>query len=441
MKNLNSYNEVSEAFDRLFPLCRSILGQGYRDSLSVLKDYIPLEDVTFSTGEQVLNWTIPQEWVIRDAWIKDENNKKIIDFKHNNLHIMNYSEPIDKTLSLEELKEHIYTSSSDPNAIPYVFSYYKKRWGFAMSEAQLNTLENGQYHAYIDSEFVDGRLVVGHTKLEGESKQEILLSSYLCHPSMANNELSGPLVLAMLYQRIKKWKNRKYTYRFVINPETIGSIAYLSKFSDELKANTKAGLVLTCLGGTESLRYKISRSEQSSFDFLVSYKNHLNPNTFRLEEFDPSTGSDERQYCSPGFDLPVGQMARKVYGSYKGYHTSLDTKESMGIENIIESCDMIEDFLKEYEKEVFFKNKYPNGEVKLGNYDLYPTLNNNGARKNEKTSIINEDWFIRCVMIILNYSDGKHSLSYCAQKANLEIKKVTAVANILVNRGLLEGPL
>ena len=167
----------------------------------------------------------------------------------------------------------------------------------------------------------------------------------------------------------------------------------------------------------------------------------MNPNTFRLEEFDPSTGSDERQYCSPGFDLPVGQMARKVYGSYKGYHTSLDTKELMGIENIIDSCDMIEDFLKEHEKEVFFKNKYPNGEVKLGNYDLYPTLNNNGARKNEKTSIINEDWFIRCVMIILNYSDGKHSLSYCAQKANLEIEKVTAVANLLVDRGLLEGPL
>lgn len=439
MQNLEKYEEVSEAFDRLYPLCRSIMGQGYRDSLEIIKEFMDLDEIAFHTGEWVLNWRVPQEWVIREAWIKDSKGNKIIDFKDHNLHVMNYSEPVDKILSLEELKKNIYTSDSDPDAIPYVFSYYKKRWGFAMSKKQLNSLPEDQYHVYIDSEFIDGSLVVGHTKLQGESEKEILLSSYLCHPSMANNELSGPLVLAMLYQRIRKWKDRKYTYRFVINPETIGSIAYLSRYGEELKEKLHAGLVFTCLGGDETLRYKTSRSENAPFDYLVSYVNSVEE-TFRIEKFIPSSGSDERQYCSPGFDLPVGQMARKVYGQYKEYHTSLDTKELMGIDNIIDSCNKIEEFLKKNEEEEFYKNKYPNGEVKLGNYDLYPSLNSNGSRKNEIESIVNESWFIASVMTILNYADGKHSLSYCAERLHMDISKVKEVAEILVNRGLLDGP-
>ena len=386
-----------------------------------------------------MNWNVPQEWVIREAWIKDSKGNKIIDFKNQNLHVMNYSEPVDKIVSLDELKKYVYTSDSDPDAIPYVFSYYKKRWGFAMSKNQLNKLPEDDYHVYIDSEFIDGSLVVGHTKLQGKTEKEILLSSYLCHPSMANNELSGPLVLAMLYQRISKWKDRKYTYRFVVNPETIGSIAYLSRYGEELKNKLHAGLVLTCLGGNEMLRYKTSRSESSPFDYLVSYMNNIEE-TFRVEKFIPSSGSDERQYCSPGFDLPVGQMARKVYGKYKEYHTSLDTKELMGIDNIMDSCSKIEQFLKKNEEEEFYKNLYPNGEAKLGDYDLYPSLNSNGSRKNEIESIVNESWFIASVMTILNYADGNHPLSYCSERLNLNISKVKEVAEILVNRGLLEGP-
>lgn len=441
MKNLNTQEEISQAFDRLYPLCRSIMGQGYRDSLSILKEYIDLEEVEFHTGEKVLNWTVPQEWVIREAWIKDSKGNAVIDFKNHNLHVMNYSEPVDKVISLEELKEHIYTSGSDPDAIPYVFSYYKKRWGFAMSKNQLEQLADDEYHVYIDSEFVDGSLVVGHTKLPGRTDKEILLTSYLCHPSMANNELSGPLVLAMLYQRISKWKDRKYTYRFVVNPETIGSISYLSKYGEELKNKVHAGLVFTCLGGDETLRYKMSRRENAPFDYLVSYMNHLTEGTFRVEEFTPDSGSDERQYCSAGFNMPVGQMARKVYGQYKEYHTSLDTKELMGIDNIIDSCDKIETFLKKNEEELFYKNLYPYGEVKLGDYDLYPSLNSNGARKDEEESIVNEKWFIRSVMTILNYADGEHSLSYCAKKLDMDISKIKQVAELLVKRGLLEEQL
>lgn len=437
-KELQTYQEVSDAFDRLYPLCRSILGEGYRESLNILKEYIPFDEEVFDSGRKVLNWTVPQEWVIREAWIKDKDGNVIIDFKDNNLYVMNYSESIDKELDLTELKEHIYTSDSDKDAVPYVFSYYKKRWGFAMSQNQLEELKEGQYYVKIDSEFINGKLVVGQTCLKGESSKEILLTSYLCHPSMANNELSGPLVQAMLYQRIKKWSSRKYTYRFVINPETIGSIAYLSRYGTQLQKNLHAGLVLTCLGGDESLRYKTSRMENSPFDLLVSYQNYFAGNSFRVEKFNAYSGSDERQYCSPGFDLPVGQMARKVYGSYKEYHTSLDTKELMGIDNLIDSCNWIEKLLLENEKEIYYKNKFPYGEVKLGDYDLYPTLNSNGLRSNKDQDIINEPGFIKSVMMILNYSDGKHPLSYCAQRLEVDIEKIKNVATILEKKGLIE---
>lgn len=438
MKRLYYENEVSEAFDQLYPICRSILGEGYRESLSILQQYIPLEQENFNTGEKVLNWTVPQEWTIREAWIEDSSGNKIIDFKDNNLHVVNYSEPVDAILDLEELKEHIYTSVADENAIPYTFSYYKKRWGFCMSQKQLDSLEKGKYHVFIDSEFKDGTLVVGQTVLPGKSKKEILLTSYLCHPSMANNELSGPLVLAMLYQRIKEWKDRYYTYRFVVNPETIGSIAYLSRYGEELKQRIHTGLVFTCLGGNEkNLRYKKSRMNSAPFDCLVSYMNSITPESYRVEAFDPTSGSDERQYCSPGFDLPIGQMSRMVYGSYKEYHTSLDTKELMGIDNIIDSCDKIEDFLKINEQDQYYINKYPFGEIKLGDYDLYPSVNSDGSKSDDEDRMLNDPKFIQSVMMILNYADGQHPLSYCAERLHVELEWVKKIAQILFDRGLL----
>lgn len=434
IKSLASYEDVSSAFDRLYPLCRSILGQGYRDSLNILKEYMPMREEVFHSGEKVLNWIVPEEWIIREAWIKDSDGNTVVDFKDNNLYVVNYSEAVDCSMHLEELKKHIFTSDADDDAVPYTFSYYKKRWGFCMSKNQLKQLHDGVYQVYIDSEFINGTLVVGEAVLPGESKKEILLTSYLCHPSMANNELSGPLVLAMLYQRIRNWENRKYTYRFVVNPETIGSIAYLSRFGTELQKNVMAGLVFTCLGGEERLRYKTSRQENSPFDLLAAF----DPDAFLVEPFSPDSGSDERQYCSTGFNMPVGQIARKVYGTYKEYHTSLDTKELMGIENIMDSCCRIEKFLLKHEEEKYYKNLYPYGEVKLGNYDLYPSINSDGARLDEKEDLINEEWFIRSVMLILNYSDGKHSLSYCARRLGVRYEKIKLAADILVERGLLK---
>ncbi|MGN0916208.1 MAG: DUF4910 domain-containing protein [Succinivibrio sp.] len=327
-----SKDELSVLFDRLFPVSRSILGSGYRKSLKILEEFIPFNELVYQSGQKVLNWVVPKEWVIKEGWIKNlSDGREIINYRNNNLHIVNYSTPVNQILSLEDLKKHTYVSESDHSAIPYVISYYKERWGFSMSKDMLDELQEGSYHAYIDSDFVEGKLVVGETVLSGRSKKEILITSYLCHPSMANNELSGPLTMVLLYDRIKAWKDRKYTYRFVINPETIGSISYLSDHGAYLKENVFAGIVLTCLGGKQSLRWKKSKRGNSPLDlFIDSLSEKSESRAYRIMDFDPSEGSDERQYCSAGFDLPVGQMARLVYGSYKEYHTSNDSKELMG---------------------------------------------------------------------------------------------------------------
>lgn len=439
IKPLNRIEDIENLFDCLFPICRSILGEGYRKSLSILSQYIPLETISFPTGMKVLNWIIPREWVIKDGWIKDEAGNKIIDIKDNNLHVLNYSTDIDETMELEQLKEYIHTVPSVPDAIPYAFSYYKKRWGFCMSENQKKALPDGRYHAYINSWFRDGQLLVGQTVLEGKRQQEILISSYLCHPSMANNELSGPIVLAILYQKLLQWKSRRFTYRFVANPETIGSISFLSRYGNYLKKNLYGGLVLTCLGGENTLRYKKSRREDSWLDRLIEHLNGKDDFSFRIIPFSPLKGSDERQYCSAGFNLPVGQMARLVYGEYKEYHTSLDTKELMGIENIMDSADKLERLLKANELEGFYINRYPYGEIKLSEYQLYPTLNDK-KKRDGSDNITNDREFLNQILMILNYSDGYHLLSWIGERLGRGLTELEAAVALLKEKGLLKGP-
>lgn len=453
MKNsLDNLNLLNNLFDRLFPLNRSILGDGYRKSLEILCEYVPFTLLSYPSGKQVLNWKIPKEWVIHEAYIEDQNKNRIVDFKDNNLQVVNYSQPFDDYLSLDELKKHIYVSPSHEDAIPYTTSYYKKNWGFCMSQKQLKNLPDGTYHACIKSEFTDGELITGDCLLEGDTKKEILITAYLCHPSMANNELSGPIIQAMLYQRIKKWKHRHFSYRFIINPETIGSIAYISVHYEKLKENTFAGLVLTCLGGLQdTFRLKRSRKDDSPFDLLVDRINDGTYSEFwddetpkdkrhiRVEPFDPSCGSDERQYCSTGLNLPVSQIARKVYGTYPEYHTSLDNKELMGIESLVDSCNKLEKLLLIHEKEKYYLNNYPNGEVKLGDYDLYPGVNTNGTRKDTSMSdIINNPAFIKIVMYMLNFSDGTKPLSYIAHRLGCSCSELQAVADILEAKGLIQ---
>ncbi|MBQ8707946.1 MAG: DUF4910 domain-containing protein, partial [Succinivibrionaceae bacterium] len=417
MPYLNNSSAVSDLFDRLFPLCRSITGAGYRRSLEYLKEYIPFSEIEYPTGRKVLNWIVPKEWVIRSGYLQRlSDGRKIADFNSSCLEIMNYSEAVNSILAKEELLPHLYVSKTAPETVPYVFSYYKRRWGFALTQKAYDELEDGRYHAFIDAEFVDGHVTVGETVLPSTrgSDKEILISSYLCHPAMANNELSGPLVQAMLYQRIQSWTKRKYNYRFVINPETIGSICYLSDHGEMLRQKLFAGMVLTCLGGSKKLSWKFSKSGDAPLDNFIRYINSCTPGSIETREFDPSEGSDERQYCSAGFNFPVGQMARLVYGTYPEYHTSGDSKELMGIENIMNSCDQLEKLLAEFEQDTFYVTDYPYGEVKLGDYNLYPSINSDGNRF--VNSAMNDPDFVRTVMTLLSYADGKHGLSFTAYK-------------------------
>jgi aminopeptidase-like protein len=440
MSSIDELKVIEGLFDDLYPLCRSITGEGLRKSFNILKKHIPLELLHFETGEQVLNWTVPREWLIRDAWIKDEFGNKVVDFKESNLHVINYTIGIHKKVDLKTLKEHIHTLPQLPEAIPYVTSYYKERWGFCMQYEKYEKLQEGIYEVFIDSELKDGTLEVGHTILEGNTNKEVLLSAYLCHPSMANNELSGPIVLAMLYNRIKKWDNRNLTYRFVVNPETIGSIAYLSRYGKELKDKMHSGLVLTCLGGNALLRYKMSRKENAPIDGLISYLVNTKVIDARKWGFTPLNGSDERQYCSPGFNLPVGQIARLVYGDYPEYHTSLDTKELMGIDNILKSVDELETILMLLDKNGYYINTKPYGEVKLGDYDLYPTLNSEKSRVVSTDSRLDSRQMLDSILMLLSYSDGNYSLIDIAAKLGYNVDNLIPVVELLKQKGLLEGP-
>ncbi|TDX58936.1 DUF4910 domain-containing protein [Orenia marismortui] len=445
MKEEQEIKEIEKLFDRLFPINRSITGSGLRKSLAILNEYLPLERFSVKTGTKVLNWTIPEEWRIKEAWLRGPDGEKILDFKDHNLHLLNYSTAIDKNLELEELKEHLHTIASLPDAIPYVTSYYKKRWGFCLPYNKYKDLKEGQYHAYIDSELVEGELNYGHAILPGESDQEILISTYICHPSMANNELSGPLVATFLYNRLRKWKNRRFTYRFVFVPETIGAIAYLAKFGKELVERVYSGMVLTCIGGETNLNYKLSRDENNPIDNIVKHLFTNNDPEGSIRPFTPIYGSDERHYCSPGFNLPVGQMARLVYG-YPEYHTSADNRDLISIESLYESVNEVEKVLRALELDGYYLNQFPYGEIKLDQHGLYPDINTRGIDNHFEGKLVRNRNQVNQILTILNYSDAKYSLREIAEKfnqltrCNISLLELEEMVEILKEKGLLKGP-
>lgn len=440
MDRHSELRQMESLFDRLFPICRSITGPGLRETLDILSEYLPLKHFSESSGTNVFNWVIPQEWRIRDANLKGPDGI-IADFKENNLHVLNYSIPVNQKLTLQELKKHLYTIPYLPDAIPYVTSYYKRRWGFCIRHSDFEQLKEGEYYAYIDSELIDGELNYSHAILPGKSKEEILISTYVCHPSMANNELSGPIVAAHLYQRLLTWTERRFTYRFVFIPETIGSITYLHKFGEHLKKYLYSGLVLTCLGGKKPLSYKESRLGTTPIDRMWRHLLDCGELNGLTRSFSPTSGSDERQYCSPGFNLPVGQMARTVYGEYDGYHNSLDTKELMTIESLQQSVDEIEHLLRAIEADGYYINQFPYGEVKLDKHGLYPDMNSphvTGTHSSNK--IADNRTQLNRILTILNYSDGKHSLLEISKKCNCSIVSMVPLIKMLISKGIITGP-
>lgn len=438
--NHNQTLEFENLFDLLFPILSSITGPGLRSKLNILQQYVPLKIEKVKTGEQVFDWEIPPEWHIKEAWLKDPKGNIIVNLKDNNLGVINYSMPVNKKVTLQQLQKHLYTIPNLKQAIPYVTSYYKRRWGFCLPHETYVRLEEGDYHAFIDSEYVDGELNYGYAKLPGKTRKEVLISAYLCHPSMANNELSGPVVATFLYKRLKKWPQRRFAYRFVYNPETIGSIAFLHKHGTELKKNLYSGLVLTCIGGQDILTYKKSRQDNTPIDRVILHLFEQKAIEGKIRPFIPTGGSDERQYCSPGFNLPVGQMARTKYGSYEGYHNSLDTKESMTIESLERSVDELELILRALELDGYYINLSPLGEVKLDKHGLYPDLNSRTNRKNSSNSLVDQRTQLNRILTVLNYCDGTYSLLDIAEKCNCSILDLEPTVNLLKNKKLLSGP-
>jgi len=394
----------------LFPICRSITGPGVRETLLYLKELLPnLKIYDVPTGEKVFDWVVPNEWFIKDAYIEDSHGNKIVDFRSNNLHVVGYSKPIDKWMDLSVLNNNLYSLPDEPNAIPYVTSYYNESWGFCLTHSQRELLQEGLYHVVIDSELKPGVLNYGEIIIKGETDKEVLLSTYICHPSMANNELSGPIVTTGIAQWINSLHNPRYTYRIIFIPETIGSIVYLSKHSSHMKAHTVAGLVLTCIGDDRDYSLLPSRCGDTLIDKVASYAlNHYVSSFSQYSYLD--RGSDERQFCSPGIDLPVCSVMRTKYGMYPEYHTSLDDLTLISPEGLKGGFEIIKKIIKILEFNKVYKNNIL-CEPQLGRRNLYPSLSIKENDKYDYSSIL---------LDILSYTDGSNDLVDIAKKINVD---------------------
>ncbi len=418
----------------IFPIHRSITGEGNRNTLKLLKNInkeIKIKKI--KTGQKVFDWTIPKEWKINSAFIIDPLGKKICDIKKNNLHIVSYSKPVNKTLNFKALNKKLHSIPSLPNAIPYVTSYYKEDWGFCIAENERKRLiKRGKYKVFIDSKIFNGELNYGEAFIKGKSKKEILISSYICHPSMANNEISGPVVSSYILKYLKKKKN-KFSYRFIFIPETIGSITYLSKNYKNLKKNVIAAYNLSCIGDERNYSYLPSRSNISVAD-IISTKvlKKKFPNFRSYTWYD--RGSDERQFCSPGIDLPMVTLMRTKYGEYKEYHTSLDKIGTVVTSNgLLGGYKLVKNIIDELESK-----KYPidiiskplalnKCEPFMTKRKLYPT-----------TSKANNSNYLKNYMDILTYSDGKHSLLYISEYCKISIKQTISIAKKLTKMKMIK---
>ena len=410
----------------LWPICRSITGEGVRETLEYIKGHIPdLEIHSIPSGEKIFDWTVPDEWTIRSAYIEDVEGNKIVDIIDNNLHIVGYSEPIDKWMSLDELNKYLHSLPNQPNAIPYITSYYERRWGFCITEDQRRSLKEGKYHAVIDSEIKPGEMNYGEILVPGKTKKEIFLSTYICHPSMANNELSGPVVTTMLTKWIKSLQDTHYTYRIIFIPETIGSIAYLSKNIDYLKANVVAGYNVTCIGDENCYSYLPSRDGNTLSDRVALYV---------LKKIDPEfrtyswldRGSDERQYCAPGIDLPIASIMRSKYHEYDEYHTSLDDLSFVTPKGLFGGFSALKEAITVIENNLTYSSCIL-GEPQLGKRGLYPNLSTKDHSDNVTT-----------MMNLLSYCDGNHDLLSIAESLNEDFQLILSIIETLLKHSIIE---
>ena len=418
-------NEIYTLIKRLYPICRSITGDGNRKTLNIIKEYISLDVHEVPSGTKVFDWTVPKEWNIEDAYIKNSKGEKIIDFQKSNLHIVGYSVQFEGEMTLSELKEHLYTLPDQPDLIPYVTSYYKKIWGFCLSHNDFKQLKDDKYFVKVDTTLKDGSLTYGELIIKGETDKEVLISTYICHPSMANNELSGPVITTFLAKYLLEQKDKPYyTYRIVFIPETIGSVTYLSKYKDKLKDKVVGGYVITCVGNPGGFSYLKTRAENTLTDRITIHVLNNSNKKYKLYDF-LSRGSDERQYNSPGIDLPIGSLMRSKYGEYPEYHTSGDNMNFVTSEALAESLEMYIKCLKAIEMNKKYKTTVF-CEPQLGKRGLYPTLSKKGNY-----------YYVHDMMNVLAYSDGNHDLLWIAEKLGKTIWELDSIVNKLLQYNLL----
>lgn len=411
----------------LWPINRSITGEGVRQTLDLIQKHIPnLEVNSVPSGTQVFDWTVPKEWTVKAAYIMTPSGEKICDFDKNNLHLLGYSIPFEGEMDLDDLKKHLYTLPEQRNAIPYITSYYKERWGFCMTQDQYDDLKDGLYYIKIDSKLFEGVLNYGEILIKGKSTNEVFLSTYICHPSMANNELSGPTVLTFLAKWLEEQKNLEYSYRIIFIPETIGSITYLSFHHNQLKKNVFSGFNVTCIGDNRSYSFLPSRKGNTLSDCVARHVlRHIDPNYKSYSWLD--RGSDERQYCSPGIDLPVATIMRTKYGQYPEYHTSLDD-----LKNVVTPKGLdggywaLRRAIEAIEKNKTYRNSIL-CEPQMGKRGLYPTLSTKTSGQE-----------VKLMMDLISISDGSKSLIDIADELNTPVWKLYDLVDTLVSKGLLE---
>ena len=423
----NSMGEQMYAWaTHLFPFNRSLTGDGVRQTLNYIKDQLPnLEVLEVASGTSAFDWVVPKEWRIREGWIADSTGTKLIDFATNNLHIMGYSIAVNRLLSRSELEPYLHSLPDQPDAIPYVTSYYKESFGFCLSQSQRDSLGEGPFHIYIDSELFDGSLTYGELVVPGNSTEEILFSTYICHPSLGNNELSGPVVSMALAQHIQSLPSRRYTYRFLFTVETIGSILYISKHLERMLRYLKGGWVLTCMGDERTYSYVPTRNGETITD-VISRRVLKDLETEFIEYSWLDRGSDERQYNAPGIDLPIASLMRSKYGEYPEYHTSLDNLDLITSAGLAGSLEMFKMAVNILESNGYWKIKVL-CEPQLGKRDLYPN-----------TSTKASGALVRNQMNVISYLDGELDLLQIADKCKISYVEVQAIIEKLKSAGLVE---
>lgn len=414
--------------EKLFPYRRSITGNGVRQTLTTLQEVYPELIISeVASGTPVFDWTVPKEWNIRDAWIKNSKGEKILDLRDNNLHVVGYSIPVDKEVSLTELKDIVYTQPDQPDAIPYVTSYYKERYGFCMTQLQKDALAEDTYHIYIDSDLADGSLTYGEIIIPGETDQEILMSTYICHPSMANNELSGPSVAVHLAKWLAGLAQRRYTYRIVFIPETIGSITYMSQENrlTWLQEHVVAGYNLSCVGDDRTYSIVGSRYGNTLADKAIKNVLHFIYPDYKDYSY-LKRGSDERQYNAPGIDLPICGFSRSKYGEYPEYHTSKDDlglispSGLMGAYKLLQVCIEALEANRSYQVQCY-------GEPQLGKRGLYPSISQRGGY-DEVENMTN----------FIAYADGRNDLFDISNRIEVPVKELVPIVKKLIDNQLIQ---